>query len=148
MLKTLALWVGGLFVLLQFVHLDIPEPPSTIDPAKEIKAPPEIMAMLKRSCYDCHSYQTKMPWYGYVSPVSLEVESHIKEGRKAVNFQEWGTYDDAKKQRIFKGIAKTIRFRMPLPMYLMIHKDAKLTRQERDTIAAWAQSHIKEEDQP
>ncbi len=145
MLKTLALWVLGMFGLLQLIQIDIPEPPKQIDPGKEIKAPKPIMAMLKRSCYDCHSYETKMPWYGHISPISLEVKSHIKEGRKAVNFQEWSNYDDAKKQKIYKGIVKTINFRMPMPMYLIVHEDAKLTREERETIKKWAESHIKEE---
>ena len=145
MFKTLALWVLGVFLLLQLIQIKIPEAPKHIDPAKEIKAPKKIMSMLKRSCYDCHSYQTKMPWYGYISPVSLEVKSHIKEGREAANFQEWGNYDEAKKQKIYKGIVKTIHFRMPMPMYLSMHKDAKLTKAQRDEIAAWAKSHIKEE---
>ncbi len=145
MFKTLLLWVGGAFIALQAIQIDIPNPPSTIDPADEIQAPKEIMTMLRTSCYDCHSYQTKMPWYGHISPVSLEVKSHIKEGREAVNFQEWGNYDEAKKQKIYKGIVKTINFRMPLPMYLMIHEDAKLNRLQREKIKKWAKSHLKEE---
>jgi hypothetical protein len=146
MFKQLLLWVGGAFVLLQAIQIKIPEPPKHIDPAKEIKAPPKIMSMFKTSCYDCHSYQTKMPWYGHISPMSLEVKSHIKEGREAVNFQEWGNYDDAKKQKVYKGIAKTINFSMPMPMYLTLHKEAKLTRAQRESIKKWAKSHIKEEE--
>lgn len=145
MWKSLLLWTGGAFLLLQAIQIDIPEPPKKIDPDNEIKAPKEIMTMLKTSCYDCHSYETKIPWYGHISPASLEVKSHIKNGREAVNFQEWGTYDDAKKQKIYKGIVKTIHFRMPMPMYLMIHKDAKLTKEQRAKIKKWAQSHITEE---
>jgi len=146
MWKTLLLWTGGAFLLLQAIQIDIPEPPKKIDPNNEIKAPKEIMAMLKTSCYDCHSYETQMPWYGYISPASLEVKSHIKNGREAVNFQEWGTYDDAKKQKIYKGIVKTINFRMPMPMYLMVHKEANLNREQREKIKKWAQSHVIEED--
>jgi hypothetical protein len=145
MWKTLLLWTGGAFLLLQAIQIDIPEPPKQIDPKNEIDAPQEIMSMLKTSCYDCHSYQTKMPWYGHISPASLEVKSHIKEGREAVNFQEWGTYDDAKKQKIYKGITKTINFRMPMPMYLMVHEEAKLSREQREKIKAWAQNHVKDE---
>ena len=145
MWKTLLLWVGGAFIALQAIQIDIPKTPEKIDPNDEIKAPKEIMTMLHTSCYDCHSYQTKMPWYGHISPVSLEVKSHIKEGREAVNFQEWENYDDAKKQKIYQGIVKTINFRMPMPMYLMIHEEAKLDRAQREKIKRWAQSHIKEE---
>ncbi len=146
MFKQLLLWTLGTFILLQAIQIDIPKPPKTVDPTKEIQAPKEIMSMLKTSCYDCHSYQTKMPWYGHISPMSLEVKSHIKNGRIAVNFQEWGNYDEAKKQKIYKGIAKTINFQMPMPMYLTIHKDAKLTKKQRNQIKVWAESHIKEDE--
>jgi len=146
MFKQLLFWSIGTFVLLQAIQIEIPDAPKSIDPNSEIKAPQAIMGMLKTSCYDCHSYQTKMPWYGNISPISLEVKSHIKNGREAVNFQEWGNYDEAKKQKIYQGIAKTIHFRMPMPMYLTIHKDARLTQQERNTIKTWAESHIKEEE--
>ena len=144
MWKTLLLWIGGALLLLQAIQIDIPEPPKTIDPKDEINAPKEIMGMLKTSCYDCHSYQTDMPWYGHISPISLEVKSHVKNGRDAANFQEWGNYDEAKKQKIYKGIVKTINFRMPMPMYLSMHEEAKLTKKQRDMIKKWAQSHIQE----
>ena len=146
MFKQLLFWSLGTFILLQAIQIDIPEPPKTIDTDKEIQAPTEIISMLKTSCYACHSYQTKMPWYGNISPISLEVKSHIKNGRLAVNFQEWGNYDEDKKQKIYKGIAKTINFQMPMPMYLSIHEEAKLTQKQRNTIKAWAKSHIKEEE--
>ncbi|MCB4760975.1 MAG: heme-binding domain-containing protein [Sulfurovum sp.] len=145
MWKILLLWAGGTFLLLQTIQIDIPEPPKEIDPKDEIRAPKEIMHMLKTSCYNCHSYKTKMPWYGYISPISLEVKSHVKEGRKAVNFQEWNRYDENKKQKVYKGIVKTINFRMPIPMYLIIHEDAKLTKSQRDTIKIWAKDHILKE---
>lgn len=143
--KTIFLWLAGAFALLQLIQIDIPAPPSSIDPTKEIKAPKEIMAMFKTSCYDCHSYQTKMPWYGHVSPFSLEVKSHIKEGREWLNFQEWENYDEEKKQKIYKGIVKTINFSMPMPMYLTLHDKAKLTQAQRNIIKKWAQSNEKEE---
>ena len=146
MFKHLFFWVIGIFTLLQAIQIHIPEPPAHIDPNKEIQAPKEIIAMFKTSCYDCHSYQTEIPWYGHVFPMSLEVKSHIKEGRKAVNFQEWGNYDEAKRQKIYKGIVKTINFRMPIPMYLNIHEEAKLTQKQRNTIKSWAQSHVVEEE--
>jgi hypothetical protein len=145
MFKHLLFWTLGTFILLQAIQIDIPKPPKIIDPTKEIKAPKEIIKIFKTSCYDCHSYQTKMPWYGNISPISLEVKSHIKKGREVVNFQEWDNYDDAKKQKIYKGIAKTINFRMPMPMYLTMHKEAKLTQKERNMIKKWAENHIKEE---
>ncbi len=146
MFKQLLFWTLGTFILLQAIQIDIPKPPKTIDSNLEIKAPEKIMTLLKTSCYDCHSYQTKMPWYGNISPISFEVKSHIKEGRMAVNFQEWGNYDEAKKQKIYKGIVKTINFQMPIPMYLSIHKDAKLNKKQRNSIKTWVKSFVKEEE--
>ena len=144
MFKTLLLWLLGSFLLLQAIQIEIPKAPKVLNPDNEIKAPDKIMSMLRTSCYDCHSYKTKMPWYGHISPISLEVKSHIKNGRSAVNFQEWGTYSEERKQKIYKGIVKTINYRMPMPMYLTLHEQADLTKEERDTIKKWAQSHIRE----
>lgn len=144
MFKTILMWVFGALLLLQAIQIDIPEP-EAIDPKEVIQAPEEIMTMLKTSCYDCHSYETKIPWYGNVAPMSWEVRSHIKEGRDWLNFQTWESYDEEKKQKLYKGIAKSISLSMPIPMYLSLHEEAKLTRAQRESIRKWAQSNIKEE---
>lgn len=143
MFKILLGWVVGALLLLQLIQIDIPEPTSPIDKKNEVMASDEIMGMLKTSCYDCHSYETKMPWYGHIFPFSMEVKSHIKEGRTWLNFQEWNTYSDEKKQKIYKGIVNTIDFKMPLPMYLKMHENANLTQIQRDEIKNWAQNNIK-----
>ena len=145
MLKHIFIWTLGTFILLQAIQIDIPEPPKTIDPKKEMQAPKEIDSLLKTSCYDCHSYQTTLPWYGNVAPLSWEVRSNIKDGRAWLNFQEWSNYSEEKKQKIYKGIVKSINLRMPIPMYLSMHEEAKLTTKQRKDIKAWAESHIVEE---
>ncbi len=144
MFKTILMWVFGALLLLQAIQIDIPEH-EAIDPKEVIQAPEEIMTMFKTSCYDCHSYETKMPWYGNIAPLSWEVRSHIKQGRAWLNFQKWGSYDEEKKQKLYKGIAKSISLSMPIPMYLNLHEEAKLTRAQRNSIRKWAQSYIKEE---
>ena len=144
MFKTILMWVFGALLLLQAIQIDIPEP-EAIDPKEVIQVPEEIMTMFKTSCYDCHSYETKMPWYGSIAPISWEVRSHIKQGRSWLNFQKWGSYDEEKQPKLYKGIAKSISFSMPIPMYLNLHEEAKLTRVQRETIKKWAQSNIKEE---
>jgi len=146
MFKHIFIWTFGAFILLQAIQINIPEPPKIIDPKKEIQAPKEIASLLKTSCYDCHSYQTTLPWYGNIAPVSWEVRSHIIDGRRWVNFQEWGNYDEEKKQKIYKGIAKSINLRMPIPMYLKMHEEAKLTSKQRKLIKSWAQVLVKEEE--
>ena len=146
MLKHIFLWSLGMFIVLQAIQIDIPNAPENIDPAKEINAPKEIASLLKTSCYDCHSYQTTLPWYGSIAPVSWEVRSHIIDGRRWVNFQEWENYDEEKKQKIYKGIVKSINLRMPIPMYISMHEEAKLTKKQRKLIKTWAKKNIKEEE--
>ena len=146
MFKHIFMWTFGTFILLQAIQINIPEPPKIIDPKKEIQAPKEIASLLKTSCYDCHSYQTTLPWYGNIAPVSWEVRSHIIDGRRWVNFQEWENYNEEKKQKIYKGIAKSINLRMPIPMYVSMHEEAKLTAKQRKEIKDWAKSHIIEEE--
>jgi len=145
MLKQVLLWTFGTFVLIQAIQIEIPEIPVNIDPKKEIQVPDTIASLFKTSCYDCHSYQTTLPWYGNVAPVSWEVRSHIKDGRAWVNFQEWGNYDEKRKQKIYKGIVKSINLRMPIPMYINMHEGTDLTTKQRREIKAWAKSHIVEE---
>jgi len=129
-------------LLLQFVQIKIPPAPKAT-PKDEIKAPKEVMSILKRSCYDCHSNHTKMPWYGNISPISLMVHSNIKNGRAWLNFSIFNKYDEEKKQKIYKGIVSALKFKMPPPEYLLVHKDARLTPDERKLLQDWAKSKIK-----
>jgi len=137
-------WTVAVLALIQFIKIDIPAPPPST-PADEIKAPPHIMSMLKRSCYDCHSNTTKWPWYSNIAPISFEVRGHVKDGRNWLNFNIWNKYDHKKQQQRLKEIVKTIDYQMPIPDYLFIHKDARLSKQERQEIKKWAQSQIDEE---
>ena len=142
-LKTLFLWTFATFLLLQFVKIEVPPPPKATS-SDEIKAPKEVMALLKKSCYDCHSNNTKYPWYSKVAPMSWQVNSNIKNGRKWLNFSIWEKYDEKKKQKIYKGIVDALKIKMPPAEYLLIHKEARLTPKERKLLQDWAQSHIKE----
>ena len=96
MFKTFLAWLFGALLLAQAIQITIPES-QNVTSDEEIKAPAEIMKMLRTSCYDCHSYETKMPWYSNIAPFSWEVKSHIKEGRAWLNFQTWDRYDEEKK---------------------------------------------------
>jgi len=144
-LKIIFLWLLGVILVLQLVQIKIPPAPKAT-PQDEIKAPKEVMAILKRSCYDCHSNHTKMPWYGNISPVSIMVHSNIKNGRAWMNFSIWNRYDEAKKQKFYKGIYKAVMINMPPPEYLLIHKNAKLSKKDIKVLQEWAKSHIKEDD--
>jgi len=137
-------WGLGFLLLLQFIQIDIPAPPKATA-QDEIKAPKEVMAILKKSCYDCHSNKTKYPWYSNIAPISWQVHSNIKNGRGWMNFSIWNRYDEKKKQKLYKGIVKSLNIKMPPAEYLLIHKDARLTPQERKLLQDWAKKYIKED---
>ncbi|MBD3840515.1 MAG: heme-binding domain-containing protein [Campylobacterales bacterium] len=128
---------GVLFVLvlLQFIPVKIENKP--FDKALEIKAPEEIMAILKRSCYDCHSNEVKIPWYASIAPFSYTIANHIDLGRKWVNFSEWENYTQEQKDKKLDGIFRTVYAAMPLPSYLWLHPEAKLTKDEIKKIRDW-----------
>src|SRR5206468_7022791 len=101
--------------------------------------PAEISTMLRNACYDCHSYETRLPWYGHVAPVSWWLNSHIADARDVLNFSEWPFNDSQKAARKLNHIGDSVRDGdMPLPSYLKIHKAARLTPQQRDTLSEWA----------
>jgi hypothetical protein len=108
-------------------------------PAGGLKVQPEIAAVLKRSCMDCHSNQTAWPWYSYVAPVSWLVERDVRRGRDHMNLSEWNQYDFTRQQKLLADIASTVKNReMPLPQYTLIHRDAKLSDAEMDLVYGWA----------
>jgi len=136
-------WILGTLLLLQFIKIDVPPPPKATA-SDEIKAPKEVMKLLKTSCYDCHSNNTKWPWYSKVAPFSWQVASNVKNGRNWLNFSIWNRYDEKKRNKIFKGMVTALNIKMPPAEYLLIHKDARLKPSERKLLQDWAKSHIKD----
>ncbi len=108
------------------------------DPALEIQEPKEVVQIFKRSCFDCHSNKTQWPWYADVAPMKWVVRRDVKEGRKALNFSLWNSYDEQKKQKLKKEIFRSVELAMPLPQYLWLHPEAKLSPKEKKLIQEWA----------
>jgi len=136
-MKKLILWILIPFIAIQFIQIDAPSSIVSIS-NQEIHAPKEIMDILKRSCYDCHSNSIIYPWYSNIAPISWYTKNHVKTGRKVVNFSQWRSYDIKKKIKVIKNLPKSIRIRMPLPDYLWMHKDAKLSKEDKKLLVNWA----------
>ena len=131
-------------MLLQFIQIEIPKPPVST-PADVIVAPKEVTTILKNSCYDCHSNETKMPWYSDISPISIGVHSNIKNGRAWLNFSIFNKYDEKKKKKIYSGIIDSLNIKkMPPAEYLLFHKNARLTPSQVKVLQDWAKSKIKD----
>lgn len=103
-------------------------PPILAEPAWNS---PATRALAERACFDCHSNQTRWPWYSHVAPMSWLVQNHVDEGREVLNFSDWnrgnGEADEA---------AKTVRENeMPPRSYMLMHPEARLTAAEREQLA-------------
>ncbi len=126
-----------IFLAIQFIP-SYPKSNPKSDPSLEIDAPKEVMAIFKRSCYDCHSNHTRWPWYADVAPMKWMVRRDVIEGRKALNFSIWKSYSEEKKKELKKQIFRSVILAMPLPQYLWLHPEAKLSPEEKKIVQNWA----------
>lgn len=66
---------------------------------ERIFRPPEhVMGVLRKSCFDCHSQQTRWPWYSHLPLIGAELEKDVVQGRRHMNLSEWNTHSDASEQ--------------------------------------------------
>jgi hypothetical protein len=138
MLKKILIALAIIVVGIQFIPVERTNPPVT----KEIEAPQNVLAILKTSCYNCHSNETEWPWYAYVAPVSFLITSDVSEGRKHVNFTEWDKYDQKKQSKKLEHIADAVAEGwMPLAKYIFIHKEAELDESKIKIIKDWVNSN-------
>ena len=105
---------------------------------KVYNVPKNVKAIVRTSCYDCHSNNTNYPWYSNVQPVGFFMEHHIKEAKEDLNFDEWGKYSKRKQENKLDRIVKQIKSdEMPLASYTLIHKNARLTTVQKEEIMDW-----------
>jgi hypothetical protein len=108
------------------------------DITKIVEVPKNVQAILKSSCYDCHSNKTEYPWYSKIQPGGWWMASHIEKGKSELNFNEFGSYSKRRQQSKLKSIANTIEDEtMPLSSYTLIHKDAKLNKENKKILMNW-----------
>jgi len=140
--KKMLLGALVLFIVIQFIRpaRNINGQVLPTDISKLYSIPPNVQASLKTACYDCHSNNTRYPWYMNIQPVGWYLAWHISEGKKELNFSDFGSYSQRKQKGKFKSIANTIKDNeMPLSSYSLIHKDAELTTGEKAQLIDWAQ---------
>ena len=134
-LKWLGVMLIFALVIIQFVPIE------RSNPAEQGKAPApaEVQVLLQRACYDCHSNETRWPWYSHVAPISFLLSHDVKEGRHEVNFSVWDQYNEQRKTRKRKEIVEQVQSgEMPQWYYILLHPAAKLSEAERQAIIGWA----------
>jgi hypothetical protein len=125
---------------MQFISIDKtnPETNPNEDFVTIVNPPADIIEIMKVSCNDCHSHQTRYPWYSNIAPVSFWLKDHIKHGRGHLNFSIWGTYEPRKAHHKLEECFEEVKEgHMPLPSYLWTHKDARLSEAQRERLAGW-----------
>jgi hypothetical protein len=137
MWKRIALAVVALLLVAQVVPVDRDNPPH----AGEVPAPPEIRALLERSCYDCHSRETRWPWYGYVAPVSWQLARDVHEAREHLDFTAWDTYSEKKRRKLVGEVWEEVEEgEMPLWFYLPLHPEARLSPADLERLREWTRA--------
>ena len=144
-MKRKLIWTGVSLAVV-FALLQLANPPRTNPPAPpghDVSAtnppPPEIAALLHAACYDCHSDQTKWPWYSHVAPVSWLVASDVRNGRARINFSDWPNEHPDWAARRWEDISDELDHReMPPAKYTLLHPAARLTGAQRQELIQWA----------
>ena len=143
-IKRIVLIAVGFFILLQCWqparNQDNGQAP-TVHFTQVYNVPPEVQNILQTSCYDCHSNNTKYPWYSWVQPARMLMENDIKKGKSNLNFSEWGNYSTRKQANKLSRITKQIKQgAMPLSSYTLIHQNARLSESQKQEVITWINS--------
>ena len=135
-MKRRILVIGlGLLLAIQLV----PVPRTNPAPDGEVPAPPEVRAILQRSCYDCHSRLSRWPWYAYVAPASWLLAWDVNDARKHLDFTGWNGYDaKERRDKLEEAWEEIHEGNMPLWFYLPLHPEARLSQADKDRLREWA----------
>ncbi len=143
LVKKVLIGLLVVLIVIQFIH-PTPNANATIsdkDITKLYTVPDSVQQILNKACYDCHSNNTRYPWYSKIQPVAWWLNDHITEGKRELNFSEFGSRPLAKQAKKLKKCAKEMEEgEMPLDSYTWIHKDAVLTPAEKQMLMTWFQT--------
>jgi hypothetical protein len=143
MIKKILLFLLAALVVIQFIH---PKPnkskgdqPNYI--GKAFPVADDVKAILSKACNDCHSNNTRYPWYSNIQPVDWWMNKHIVKGKKGMNLDEYTNrrlrYQYHKMEDLVEQVKEG---KMPLNSYTWIHKDAILSLEEKNSLINWANS--------
>jgi hypothetical protein len=140
MAKQILYALGISLLIIQFIRPDKNNSsgPFKNDIQNQFPMNTQVSASFQRACYDCHSNQSKYPWYYNIQPVAWWLQHHIDEGKSELNFNEFSTYNPKKQDHKLEEIAEAITDGwMPLKSYKLVHKESNLNDEEKKAIIAW-----------
>ena len=111
------------------------------DISTKYKMSDRVRLVFDKACADCHSNNTKYPWYASIQPLGLWLDHHVDEGKGEFNINEFAAYRIAKQNHKLEEVIEQVKEdEMPLKSYTLIHKEADLTEAERELLTQWCQS--------
>ena len=143
LVRSAAVSVAALLIGIQSVPVDKTDKANLMlgsdfpPPEGDFQAPEEVLAILKTSCFDCHSNETVWPWYSHVAPVSWLLAKHVREGREELNFSYFTTLPPLLRAEVWKEVRND---NMPMKNYTFMHPDSKLTDSQKEVLRAWSQA--------
>lgn len=141
MVRKVLLGVLVVIIIMQFIRPARNESTAATpnDIANVYAVPEDVSVILKRACYDCHSNNTRYPWYTNIQPGGLWMQHHVDDGKEELNFNEFATYKKKRQAHKMEEVAEMVeKGEMPLSSYTWIHKDAILTAAEKELLINWA----------
>ena len=129
--------IGAVLLAIQLVPVERSNPPVVAD----FDGPAEVEAVLRASCYDCHSNETAWPWYSRVAPVSWLVAHDVEEGRSRLNLSSWSRQEPKRQAKLAEEIWEEVeKGEMPLRAYRLAHPGARLDEAGMATLRGWAEA--------
>ena len=130
-------------IVIQFFHpaknIHEGDQPNAI--AKTFPVPTDVKPILEKACLDCHSNNTRYPWYNNIQPVAWWLADHVNDGKRELNFDDYTNkrlrYQYHKMEEMIDQVKKG---EMPIDSYTWTHKDAILSQEEKTKLMDWAQS--------
>lgn len=143
--RNTGLGLLAVFVGMQFFRpaKNKAEGPQSADLVTNFSAPPQVAGILHTSCYNCHSNNTRYPWYAAVQPAGWYLAHHIREGRAELNFHQFANYSARRQYSKLRAVRQSIKEgSMPLPSYTWLHPKAKLSAAEKSVLLEWLNKTI------
>jgi hypothetical protein len=140
MKKKILFILLGLVLAIQLIRPDTSTP--AVDPSQDfmqvLQPPTEVATILKTACYDCHSYETRYPWYNQIVPVSWWLANHVREGREHLNFSTFAAISPGDQAEVLEEAVEEIqKGKMPMDSYTWTHADARLSAEQKNVLVAW-----------
>lgn len=146
-MKYMVLCGAAVFLLLNILPVPHRITNPVVDKSLSIGADPDVprpvLKILARSCMDCHSNNTRVPWYGRVAPASWLMARDVAQARQAMNLSAWGTSKHAVQVALAAAACEDVKGgRMPKPQYLLLHPEAKLSQADVEVICGWQKTAV------